>query len=174
MIAAIAEMDAAAAPAAVAPIRENVRTVAAQCKKTVNPTAKKRPEIREPVQPADGEKVTHFRCKECDFTRSAPIFHKNWARHCNDYHKEEDDDAEDTNDDGDDDVDQPGRRAELPGSAMLLSTNPAATHSVLLSRRSAAGQRKQSSQPRRKSAAGGTLPGIKGHRLQSGQKRRSK
>ena len=34
--------------------------------------------------------------------------------------------------------------AVLPGSVMLLSTNPAAAHSVLLSRRSAAGQRKQS------------------------------
>ena len=53
--------------------------------------------------------------------------------------------------------------AELPGS-----TNPAAPHGDLLSRRSAAGQRKQSPHLRRRSAAGGTLPGIKGHRLQSG------
>ena len=111
------------------------------------------------------------------FHQISANFHKNWVRHCNDHRKEEDDDggdknddAGDKNDDGDDDVDQPGRRAELPGSAMLLSTNPAATHSVLLSRRSAAGQRKQRPQPRRRNAAGGTLPGIKGHRLQSGQK----
>ena len=87
VIAAIAAKDAAAAPAAIAPIRENVRPIAAHCSKKVNPTAKKRPELREPVQPADGEKVTHFRCKECDFTRFAPIFHKNWARHCNDHQK---------------------------------------------------------------------------------------
>ena len=59
--------------------------------------------------------------------------------------------------------------AVLPGSVMLLSTNLAAAHSVLLRGRSAAGERKQSRQLRRRSAAGGTLPGIKGHRLQSGQ-----
>ena len=72
MIPAIAAKDAAAAaPAAVAPIREDVRPVAAQCNKKVNPTAKKHPELREPVQPADGEKVTHFHCNECGFTRLA-------------------------------------------------------------------------------------------------------
>ena len=93
------------------------------CNRKVNPNAKKRPELREPVQPADGEKVTHFRCKKYDFTRLAPIFHKNWARHCNDHHKGEDDDAGDTNDDagdkkddGDDDVDQPGRRVAGDGA----------------------------------------------------------
>ena len=64
------------------------------------------------------EKVTHIRCKECDFSRLAPKFYKNWARHCNDHHKGGDgdardkrDDAEDKNDDGDDDehdgADQP-------------------------------------------------------------------
>ena len=59
--------------------------------------------------------------------------------------------------------------AVLSGFAMFLSTNPAAAHRVLLSRRSAVGQSKQSPQPRRRSAAGGILPGIKGHRLQNGQ-----
>ena len=49
--------------------------------------------------------MTHFRCKECEFTRIKPVFHKNWARHINDYHKEADntqDDAGDKNDDGND------------------------------------------------------------------------
>ena len=102
VIAAIAAKDAAAAPAAAAPIRENARPVAAQHGKKVNRTAKKRPELKEPVQPAAGGTVTHFRCKECDFNKLAPIFHKNWARHCHDHHKEENDDAGDKNDDGDD------------------------------------------------------------------------
>ena len=53
----------------------------------------------------------------------------------------------------------------LPGLAMLLPTKPADAHSVLLSQRSVAGQRKQSPQPRRRSAAGGTLPGIKGTQI---------
>ena len=73
--------------------------VAAQCHKKVNPTAKKRPELREPAPPADGGMVTHFRCKECEFTRLKPIFHKNCARHCHDYHKGGDVDAGDKNDD---------------------------------------------------------------------------
>ena len=80
VIAAIAAKDAAAAPAAVAPIRENVGPVAAQCSKKINPTANKRPQLREPVQPADGEKLTHFRCKGCDFTRLAPIFSQELGR----------------------------------------------------------------------------------------------
>ena len=77
----------------------------------MNPTAKKRPELKDAVPPTGGGMVTHFRCKECEFTRLKPIFHKNWARYCNDHHNEEDDDAGDKNDGGDDDVDQPGRRA---------------------------------------------------------------
>ena len=43
--------------------------------------------------------MTHFRCKECEFTRLKPIFHKNWARHIRDYHKGGGVDAGDTNDD---------------------------------------------------------------------------
>ena len=76
----------------------------------INRTAKKRPELQEPVPPADGGMVTHFRCKECEFTRIKPVFHKNWARHINDYHKEADntqDDAGEKNDDGND-VEQDG------------------------------------------------------------------
>ena len=121
VIAAIAAKDAAAAPAAAAPIRENARPVAAQHGKKVNRTAKKRPELKEPVQPAAGGTVTHFRCKECDFTRLAPVFHKNWARHCKDYHKDGDDVAEDDGDDVDDDrdgaVDQPGAGAGASAGA---------------------------------------------------------
>ena len=88
VIAAIAAKDAAAAAPAAAPIRENQRPVAAQHGKKVNRTAKKRPDLKEPVQPAAGGAATHFRYKECEFTKFTPVFHKNWARHCNDYHKE--------------------------------------------------------------------------------------
>ena len=49
VIVAIAAKDAAAAPAAVAPIRDNVPPGAAPSNEKVNPTAKKRPELREPV-----------------------------------------------------------------------------------------------------------------------------
>ena len=56
VIAAIAAKDAAAASAAVAAIRESVRPGAVQSNKKVNPTAKKRAEFCEPVQPADGER----------------------------------------------------------------------------------------------------------------------
>ena len=54
VIAAIAATDAvaaqpAAAPAGAAPSQESGRMVAAQRQKKVNPTAKKRPELREPV-----------------------------------------------------------------------------------------------------------------------------
>ena len=109
VIAAIATKDAvaalpAAAPTGAAPSQESGRMVAAQRQKKVNPTAKKRPELREPVPPALGGIVTHFQCKECEFTRLKPIFHKNWARHCHDYHKVgDDDDAGAMNYDGDDD-----------------------------------------------------------------------
>ena len=99
MIAAIAAKDAAAAAPAATPIPENQRPVAAQYGKKLNRTAKKRPDLKEPVQPAAGGAVTHFRCKECEFTKFTPVFHKNWARHCKDYHKEEDAAAEDRNDD---------------------------------------------------------------------------
>ena len=105
MIAAIAAKDAATAepaPAGAALAQENGRVVAAQCHKKVNPTAKKRPELREPIPPADGGNVTHFRCKECEFTRMKPNFHKNWARHCHDYHKEEEVDTGDKKDDAGD------------------------------------------------------------------------
>jgi len=107
VIAAIAAKDAA-----VAAPRESIRPGILQGSKEVkiNRTAKKRPELKEPVPPADGGMVTHFRCKECEFTRIKPVFHKNWARHINDYHKEADntqDDAGDKNDDGND-VEQDG------------------------------------------------------------------
>ena len=50
VIAAIAAKDAAAAAPAAAPIRENQRPVVAQHGKKVNRTAKKRPDLKEPVQ----------------------------------------------------------------------------------------------------------------------------
>ena len=93
VIAAIAAKDAATAPAGAPIAQENGRVVAAQCQKKVNPTAKKPPEFKDAVPPTGGGMVTHFRCKECEFTRLKPIFHKNWARHIRDYHKEEDVDA---------------------------------------------------------------------------------
>ena len=76
VIAAIAAKDAAAAPAAngaaaAAPVRENARPVAVQCRKKPTPTAKKRPEFKDPVQPADGGMVTHFRCKCVMYNSSA-------------------------------------------------------------------------------------------------------
>ena len=107
MIAAIAAKDAATAepaPAGAALAQENGRVVAAQCHKKVNPTAKKRPELKDAVPPAGGGMVTHFRCKECEFTRLKPIFHKNWARHCHDHYKGGDVDAEDTTEDTNDDA----------------------------------------------------------------------
>ena len=68
-------------------------------------TAKKRPDLREPVKPADGGSVTEYRCTECNIV----MFHKNWGRHCNKYHSADitkNDDDED--DDEDDDADQIG------------------------------------------------------------------
>ena len=43
-----------------------------------------------------------------------PNFHQNWARHCDDHHKEEDDDAGEKNDDGADQTDdvQPREAAQ--------------------------------------------------------------
>ena len=60
VIAAIAAKDAVAgppafAPAGATPSQESGRMVAAPRQKKVNPTAKKRPELRELVPPADGE-----------------------------------------------------------------------------------------------------------------------
>ena len=106
VIAAIAAKDAAAAgpaPADAALAHESGRVVAAQSHKKVNRTAKKRPELKDPVPPVGGGTLTHFRCKECEFTISRPVYYKNWARHIKDYHKN--DDAGD--DDGDVGVDQP-------------------------------------------------------------------
>ena len=95
VIAAIAAKDAA-----VAAPRESIRPGILQGSKEVKPnrTAKKRPELKEPAPPADGGIVTHFRCKECEFTRIKPVFYKNWARHINDYHKEADNTQDDAGD----------------------------------------------------------------------------
>ena len=85
MIAAIAAKEAASAPAAfapavvapaaAAPVRANLRPVVAQRRKKTNPKAPKCPELREPVQPADGGSVTELRCKECKVI----VFYKNWG-----------------------------------------------------------------------------------------------
>jgi hypothetical protein len=119
VIAAIAAKDAAAAgpaPADAALAHESGRVVAAQSHKKVNRTAKKRPELKDPVPPVGGGTVTHFRCKECEFTISRPVYYKNWARHIKDYHKN--DDAGD--DDGDVGVDQPEAADAAAGAAADL------------------------------------------------------
>ena len=110
------------------------------------------PNFASRFQPADGEKVTHLRCKGCDFTRLAPAFHKNWARHCNDYKEEEDDAAKDQNDDEvGDDAEPPPAPGDAPGAAAgaaalsrggeLLAAPPAAPPVEPLPAPPAAGER---------------------------------
>ena len=110
VIAAIAEKDAAAAlaaaaPAAAAPILENARPVAAQSSRKANPKAPLRPDLKEPIKPANGGSVTEFRCKQCN----VPVYFKNWGRHCHQFHKADESAQEANDDDGDkcdDDADQ--------------------------------------------------------------------
>ena len=96
VIAAIAAKDAAAAgpaPADAALAHESGRVVAAQSHKKVNRTAKKRPELKRAGPTGRRRNCNAFPLQRVCFTSIKPVFHKNWARHIRDYHKEEDVDA---------------------------------------------------------------------------------
>ena len=127
----------------------------------INRTAKKRPELKEPVPPADGGMVTNFRCKECEFTRIKPFFTKI----------------------GPDTSMTTTRRQtirrmmqeirmmmEMMLSRMALTRRTTYTRRKPPNHRSATYQREQSPQLLRQCAAEGTLRGIQGHRRQRSQK----
>ena len=67
-----------------------------------NRTAKKRPELKRAGPTGRRRNCNAFPLQRVCFTRIKPVFHKNWARHINDYHKEADVDAANTQDDAGD------------------------------------------------------------------------